>query len=416
MVSCIRNPTMETNDRNHTLRTLTTLGIACLALTQGTQAVAQGCVAVRGGMCALGAHDSENGLQAGDWQVAMSYRWLHSFRHFAGDVEQKQRLQIGNEVINDSHFFDLSVSYAISSRFTATAVLPFVYSDRSSFYEHSGGTPLTGATRYHTQAGGLADGRLTAYGWVWDPKTMPKGNIQFGLGIKLPTGDSEATDTFYTKNGPKEYAVDQSIQPGDGGWGFTTEMYAWREVAKRTTVYLQAYYLFNPENDNGVSTETGLIRPKTITALKNGANAGDATAKARLAKAQELGYDQMNSLEDVMSISDQYLARGGAQFVLVPSWGLSVSLGGRIEGVPVDDALGDSDGFRRPGYTISIEPGLSLMKGKFSVGVYAPVALYRNREASVADERWGQITGLGTAPGDAAFADYVILLSLGYRF
>lgn len=367
-------------------------------------------------MCALGGHDADNSLQQGDWQVAVSYRWLHSFRHFAGDVEQKQRLEIGNEVINDSHFFDLSATYAFSPRFSATAVLPFVYSDRSSYYEHSGGNPSTGATRYHTQAGGLADARLTGYAWIWDPTTMPKGNIQVGLGIKAPTGDDEATDTFYTKSGPQTFAVDQSIQPGDGGWGFTAEMYAWRQIAPKTTVYLQGFYLFNPENVNGVSTETGLVRPKTVKALKTAAAAGDATAQARLAKAQDLGYDAFNSLEDVMSIGDQYLGRGGIQYVLVPSWGLTLSLGARIEGVPVEDLIGDTDGFRRPGYTVSIEPGISLTKGRFSAGVYAPVAMYRNREASVADERWGEITGLGTVPGDAAFADYVILVSVGMRF
>lgn len=390
--------------------------VASIAISTAPDAAAQGCVAVRGGMCALGALDSEHGLQAGDWQVSLSYRWLHSFRHFAGDVEQTQRLINANQVINDSHFFDLGVTYSFNPRFTATAVLPFVYSDRSSFYEHSGGNPGTGATRYHTQAGGIADSRLTGYAWIWDPTKMPKGNIQVGLGLKMPTGDYDATDTFYTTKGPKEFAVDQSIQPGDGGWGFTTEFYAWREVAKRTTVYLQGYYLFNPESVNGVSTETGLIRPKTIKALRNAAAGENATAIARLAKAQQLGYDNDTSLEDVMSIGDQYLMRGGASFVLWPEWGLSISLGARLEGVPAEDLLGDSDGFRRPGYTVSIEPGISLMKGKFSAGVYAPVAMYRNRVASVADERWGEITGLGTVPGDAAFADFVIMMSLGYRF
>lgn len=360
--------------------------------------------------------DSEHGLQSGDWQVSLSYRWLHSFRHFAGDVEQTQRLVIANQVINDSHFFDLGVTYSFNPRFTATAVLPFVYSDRSSYYEHSGGNAGTGASRYHSQAGGIADARLTGYAWIWDPTKMPKGNIQVGLGLKMPTGDYEATDTFYTTSGPKDFAVDQSIQPGDGGWGFTTEFYAWREVAKRTTVYLQGYYLFNPEDVNGVSTETGLIRPKSIKALRNAAAAGNATAIARLATAQQLGYDNDTALEDIMSIGDQYLMRGGASFVLWPEWGLSISLGARLEGVPVEDLLGDSDGFRRPGYTVSIEPGISLMKGRFSASVYAPVAMYRNREASVADERWGQITGLGTQAGDAAFADFVIMMSLGYRF
>ncbi len=406
--------TLESVSRSTT--TFATLTLACLALQTGGNALAQGCIAVRGGACALGGMDSEHALQAGDWQFATSYRYLHSFRHFAGDVENTARLVVGNEVINNSHFIDASVGYTFNSRLSTTLVLPFVVSDRSSYYEHSGGNPSTGATRYHTQASGLADMRLGAYAWIWDPAKMPAGNIQIGLGLKAPTGDYEATDTFYTTKGPKTFAVDQSIQPGDGGWGLTAELFAWRQIHGNTSGYLQGFYLFNPEDVNGVSTETGLIRPKSITAIRNSAAANNPTGIANLAAATALGYNNINALEDVMSISDQYMARGGFSHVLFPSWGFTLSLGARIEGVPVEDALGDSNGFRRPGYTVSIEPGISMKKGRFTAGIFTPVAMYRNRQASVADERYGQITKLGTSPGDAAFADFVITVSLGYRF
>jgi hypothetical protein len=369
-----------------------------------------------------GQHDPENGLMGGDWSVALNYRWLHSDRHFVGDVEQKQRQSLGTEVVNDSHFFDLAVSYQFTPRFSSTLTLPVVHSDRSSFYEHSGGSPATGAVRGYSQATGIGDLRLTTYAWLWDPSHHPKGNVQVGLGLKAPTGDYEATDTFNTVRGPEEHAVDQSIQPGDGGWGFSLEFFAYRELFERTSVYAQGFYLFNPEDVNGVSTEIANPRGRTITALNRtlasptATPAQKATAQARLDAATALGYNTPTALEDVMSISDQYLARAGFTYTLVKSWGLALSLGGRVEGVPVEDALGGSNGFRRPGYTIAIEPGITLMKGRFSAAVYAPVALYRNRQASVADKRWDQIVGGGTTGGDAAFADFVITASIGYRF
>ncbi|MHB9005633.1 MAG: transporter family protein [Limisphaerales bacterium] len=395
--------------------------LAGAGLASGVSAQAQGCIAVRGGgMCpdALSLTDPSLHTHAGAWQVGVGYRWLHSFRHFAGDEETRNaqgqtREEAGTEVINDSHFIDASVSYQITPRFSASLVLPFVYSDRSSLYEHQG---TASGERYSTQAGGLADLRLSAYAWVWDPSKMPKGNLQLGLGLKAPTGDYRATDTFHTTRGPETHYVDQSIQPGDGGWGFTTEIFAWRQVHERVSLYLQGFYLFNPENVNQVSTDTGSTRGKTIKNIRNRAAAGDPTWQQYLDNATALGYNNEIALEDVMSIGDQYLGRAGVAVSLVPSWGLSLTFGGRIEGVPVEDAIGDTDGFRRPGYAVSVEPGLGWMRGRWSAQLLAPVAVYRNRQASVADERYGQITGAGTVSGDAAFADYSILANLSYRF
>ncbi len=116
-----------------------------------------------------------------------------------------------------------------------------------------------------------------------------------------------------------------------------------------------------------------------------------------------------------MSVTEQSLARGGFAFSLVPQWGLSLTVASRIEGVPVRDALGETDGFRRPGYAVSFEPGLGWIHGRWSAQVLAPVALYRNRQPSVADERYGRISGLGTVPGDAAFADYTLIASIAFR-
>lgn len=60
-------------------------------------------------------------------------------------------------------------------------------------------------------------------------------------------------------------------------------------------------------------------------------------------------------------------------YALLPHWGLSASLGARIDGVPAEDAIGDSEGFRRPGYAVSIEPGLTWMKGPWTAVLTTPV-------------------------------------------
>ena len=82
-------------------------------------------------------------------------------------------------------------------------------------------------------------------------------------------------------------------------------------------------------------------------------------------------------------------------------------VGGRIEGVPVRDVIGGSDGFRRPGYAISVEPGVAYWAGRHLISLAVPIALYRNRTQSVPDEE-------RNGHGDAAFADWILLL--GWTF
>jgi hypothetical protein len=127
-------------------------GIIALAASQG-DIFAQGCVAVRGaGSCAANPAGMTNVLDS-KWFASVSYRWLHSDRHFVGDVEQTRRHEIGNQVINDSHFSDLGLSYSFTPRYSASLALPFVHHDRSSWYEH------TRTNRHHSQSGGLGDAR-----------------------------------------------------------------------------------------------------------------------------------------------------------------------------------------------------------------------------------------------------------------
>ena len=352
------------------------LATACALSVTIPKLSAQGCIAVRGGgFCALqGVMPGEEVREAGDWQVSVSYRWLHSNRHFVGDVEQTQRESLGTQVENFSNFIDLGVSYNITPRLSTTLTIPFVYSERSSLYEHKGNAS---GERYSTEAGGVADVRAAVYAWIWNPADLPKGNVQFGLGFKAPTGDDAATDIFQRQSGPTLDYVDQSIQPGDGGWGLTMELYAFRELLPRFYGYLQGFYLFNPRNINDT--------PKRI---------------ARLGSTDPFDY---------MSVPDQYLGRGGLSYVLAPHWGLSVSLGARIDGVPAEDVIGNSQGFRRPGYAVSIEPGLTWQKGPWTAVITTPVAVYRNRVKSVQDEIRG-------THGDAAFADYFLTAAVARRF
>jgi len=90
--------------------------------------------------------------------------------------------------------------------------------------------------------------------------------------------------------------------------------------------------------------------------------------------------------------------------------GFAVSLGIRGEGVPVRDLLGDSNGFRRPGSIVSVDPGFMWNYKHDTFSVNGPWAIYRDRPPSV-PEIQNNVTN-----GDAFFADYTVIASIAHHF
>ena len=308
------------------------------------------------------------------WQLSVSYRKQRSHRHFVGTVEQHEREERGTEIVNDIHLFDVGVTYEFKSRYSVTAGVPFMVATRTrpgTLDIPSLGRPGPDQVSH---AVGFGDMSVGVKAWVLDPnrEERPRQNISFGFGVKVPTGREGVTDTVQTAAGPRTIVVDQSIQLGDGGWGFvfSTDMY--KRVWK-TTLYGSGIYLFNPRDTNGVRTGRG------------------------------------RASEAIMSVSDQYLGRAGVIVPIPKAGGWSASFGGRVEGVPVRDIFGKSNGFRRPGYGISVEPGVNYVRRGDIWSLSVPIAVSRNRRRSVSDIADGR-------HGDAAFADYLIVAGWSHRF
>lgn len=323
----------------------------------------------------LGAYDGSY-TGPNKWQVSTTLRYQRSDRHFRGPHQEENRQFEGSEVINTINLFELGVRYNHSDRLSFSLGVPYFSAERSSPLRNNQRVVVD---RTVTEARELGDITLTARRLLWKPAEHPNGNVSFGLGLKFPTGRYDVTDErVRLVNGQRVTtveSVDQSIQPGDGGFGVILDAQVLQRVlGGKGAFYAGATYLANPESTNGTPTFRG------------------------------------NTGEEVMSIADQYLGRVGMSYA-APSWkGLGVSLGGRLEGVPVHDLVGDSDGFRRPGYAVSVEPGLSYSKGAHAFTLAVPVAVYRNRTRSVADR---------LEPGrhgDAAFADYFVMLGYWRRF
>jgi hypothetical protein len=352
------------------------MGCIFMTLFASADVSAQGCVAVKN-MVSPGLNFGD-GAHKG-WQFSLNYRYFRSYKHFRGTHEETERVENGTEVINNDNSVNLGINYTFNSRWSATVAIPLIYIDRSSLYEHMGNN----GGRFHTQSKGLGDIRATAY-----YNTMPEnhnGHLMVGAGFKLPTGEYNYQDYFQKQDGPTLLPVDQSIQPGDGGFGIITEIDLSRHISGNFSGYLNAMYMLNPRNTNGV-----LRRATPYTMPFTG---------------EEI------PLSNEMSVCDQYFWRLGASF---STGGLQAALGARMEGIPSEDIIGKSDGFRRPGYIISAEPSVFYSTGAHTFGVNFPIALERNRTQNTTDKTQRVNSNGEKQIGDAAFADW--LLSFTYAF
>jgi hypothetical protein len=344
---------------------------------------AQGCVALRGsGPACMLAHPDED--KTDKWIFNMGGRYFKSYKHFVGTDEQKQRQTAGTAVINHQTAIDLTLTRLLDDRWSIMVDVPILANARSSLYEHG---LINGVNNYNERHSmhsfGLGDIRFAVYRWLLDPKKYHKGNIQAGLGIKFATGDYNAKDYWYNvgPGGTKELrTVDQSIQLGDGGTGFTTELNAYYNFSHHFGVYGNLYYLFNPREQNGTRTYRETLTP---------ALAGEA----------------------ISSVPDQYMFRAGFSYNVQH---FTASLGARMEGIPVYDLIGGSGYFRRPGYVISAEPAVSYSIKKVSLFAGVPIAIVRKRTQSVTDKE--RSTPTNKVNGDAAFADYVINVGFSVKF
>ena len=389
-------------------------------------------------------------MKKGELQLDTQYQWYRSHTHFVGTEEQINREASQSQVINNVQELKVGLTRGLDERWSVQGVVPVLDAKRSNrdgldlqAFANNANTlsasPDAAFPNVKSQFGltsraeagdvfQMGDITLMARRWMFKPDINAKGNIQLGLGIKIPTGspnetniqrvlpaavpanlkvvaDGVSTALTGKKVGVKgglttaqvirelvaggkmaletsERLNDQSIQPGDGGWGAIFSFDAYRKLWPQRTGYLQVLYLFNPQD----------VEKSADRALNNPAAIG--------------------TLTQFLSTPDAYLARAGLIFSNLGGFStLSGSIGLRWEGVPTHDLIGQSHGFRRPGYYIAIEPGLVRTRGKEVFTLRAPISLTRNRQVSEPESE----TGDGSQ-GDAGFADYSVIASYGRRF
>lgn len=308
----------------------------------------------------------------GEWNFNISARTLRSTDHYNTDIEQVQRQTLGTYVVNLQKALDFTIGRQMTPRLSLALGVPFI----SASWSIPRPTSPAPGPRAQEDSMGIGDISFSARSWVFNPKTHPNGNFAVGLGLKAPTGKDNVLDQFVGSNGQGNALryVDMSVQPGDGGWGITTELSTFKRIS-RAMIFASANYLINPRDTSGTPTNG---------ALANATPTPNSTS--------------------VNSTPDQYLVRVGGSIGI--GGGFAVSAAWRAEGLPRYDLIGRSDGFRRPGVEMFIEPGISYSRGASSFSFSMPWGYYRNRFPNPYTDTLG----------DATFPRFIVLGTYSVRF
>lgn len=353
--------------------------LTILALVFFYSAFSQGCIPFRNlvgfGQFAKPDYDPLTGLQT-KWFLNVTQRYYTSHQTYSGT--DKVAEQDWQEKTTNLYMMNLGITRVLNNGWALSIDLPLSSGSRKAWRpEHN----TSDSSRHTTRSFGINDIRITAYKWLWDVTRGTRGNIQVGLGMKLPTGDYRYSDYFFLNDSTKVVApVNPTIQLGDGGTGFTVEMNAFYALSSSFTLYGNLFYLFNPRDVNGVSTTYG----RTATDL------------------------QKKATSDIFSVPDSYTARIGGNAVVHD---FTFWAGLRMEGSPVHDALGASNGQRRSGKVVSVDPGVNYKMKTVTLYMFAPFPIFRETKQTVPDQRLSDYTGK-YVPSPGGFANWQVFLGV----
>jgi hypothetical protein len=191
------------------------------------------------------------------------------------------------------------------------------------------------------------------------------------LGIKAPTGRDDVKGQFYSPSGGVTQPIDEAFQLGNGGWELLFRAQGTAKLGGPFFGYVSGYY--------------GLSLTAHTDIVQGGAFRG---------------------------VPDTYSGRLGAAYLLPFLDSLVVSVGGRINGVTVRDVVGGGDLYwRRPGYELYIEPGLTWTfgRGRNMASFSFPVRAYQRKIDSLLDRSLHRHIG-------SDFAPYLVVASFARRF
>lgn len=350
---------------------VTTLVGAVSLLLMPSEVRSQGCEPIRFTVPVSLGGEGEAYQPGREWRATIAYRRLLSNQWFIGTERSDSLAPGGSAPVFEIHTAIVDLAYAFTDRVRARLSIPF----------STGSLARTWADGQHHEqtASGVGDISLQGEAWLFSPRTHERGNIALGLGVKAPTGSHTKPSQFYTASGPVDFPADQTIQPGDGGWAILTQLQAFRQLNERASLYAVGTYMVSPKDQSDIKGSPG--------------------------PGPTFFY---------WSVPDVYSLRAGAAFNVLMDQGLSVSLGARLDGIPVRDLIGggDENTIKRSSRITFVEPGLSYTRGKDNLTLSVPWRVKVNRVKSLTE----QMPGASPTANAGGFAQYLVLASYSHRF
>ena len=300
-------------------------------------------------------------LAAKQWQAQISYQYADTDDFYVGDQRNDAAGPQGQPPRRRVHLLNLDLAYALSNRVSLDLTVP---------YSSSTGGTVQGDLQFHEyNTSGLGDVSLRGEYRLSDPTKPSRVTGSVGLGVQAPTGSDSEKGEFYSPTGTVVRPIGESLQLGNGGWGILLFAQGSAQIVGPLFAYGFGYY--------------GLSLNERTDVVEQGAFRG---------------------------VPDTYSVRLGAAYLLPVLQDVVVSVGGRINGVTVRDVVGGGDlHFRRPGYEVYVEPGLTWTLKSNSASVSFPIRAYQNKLDSLLDRSLNRRMG-------ANFAPYLILASYARRF
>jgi hypothetical protein len=300
------------------------------------------------------------------WQVEIAYQQLDTDDFFVGDQRNDAAALFGKPPQRKINLFNLNISYGVSDRFTVQLNVP--YSANTT------GVHPQPDQLYIYDTEGFGDLSVEGEYWLVDPKKASRLIGSVALGVKSPTGSTDETGAQLSASGEVvgSAPVDEALQLGDGGWGVLLRGQGSAQLGKMGGPwfgYGSGYYLVSLNSHYDV--------------LQGGAFRG---------------------------VPDLYSARLGGGYQLPSYKPIVFLLGGMINGVPVHDLIGGGDLYwRRPGYEIYAEPGVSWTYKTHTFWFSYPLRVDQSKKDSLLDESLNRRIG-------ADFAAHLIKASYSRRF
>ena len=302
-------------------------------------------------------------LSESRWQVEIAYQHLDTNDFYVQSERNDSAGPFGLPPQRKVNVFNLNLTYGLNDRMTVQLNVPYL---TGSGGFHQGTAASHQLYKWDTE--GVGDLTVEAEYWLTDPKKPSRLIGSVAMGIKTPTGSTRETGQNFTPTGDVERNLDETLQLGDGGWGVLLRGQGTAELGGPWLGYGSAFYLVSLNERYDV--------------LQGGAYRG---------------------------IPDVYSARLGAAYLLSKQ-NLALMLGGMVNGVTVRDLIDGGDLYwRRPGYEVYAEPGVSWTRGADTFTVSYPLRVYQKKHDSLLDESLHRRIG-------SDFTANLIKLSYARRF